>query len=125
MAALSPRPSVWDIVRVAFPYADAATTRHRPALVIAVPDVHPDFGVIWLAMITSARHVPWPFDVPVATLDGTGLSHPSVVRTAKLAVLDIRLAERIGQLAIAGRTDVRTALRRLLDATLSPRPLPR
>lgn len=113
-----PVPAVWDIVRVAFPYADSTTTRHRPALVIAVPSLLGAFGVTWLAMITSARHSPWPFDVPVSTLEGTGLSHASIVRTAKMAVLDSRLVDPIGRLAIDDRDRVRAALRLLLDAVL-------
>ena len=113
-----PHLAVWDIVRVAFPYADSDTTRHRPALVIALPDLQGTFAITWLAMITSARHAPWPYDVPISTLDGTGLSHATVVRTAKIAVLDTRLVDPIGRLAIDDRDRVRTALRGLLDATL-------
>ena len=111
-------PAVWDIVRVDFPYADQAATRRRPALIVAVPDIHDDFAILWLLMITSARHMPWPFDVPVSDLRGTGLSHGCVVRTAKIAVLDAQLAVRIGELATADRTQVRENLREVLDLVL-------
>jgi len=87
-------------------------------LVIAVPEVHDAFGLARVLMITSARHAPWPHDVVVSTLDGTGLSHASIVRPAKLATLDARLAEPIGRLAGADRDGVRTALRARLDGLL-------
>lgn len=126
MRAVKPQPSpapqsrsaVWDIVRVAFPYADTTTTRHRPALVIARPDVFGDFALVWLLMITSARHAPWPFDVLVSNLEGTGLSHASRVRPAKIAALDARLVEPIGRLGRADRDQVRASIRCLLDGFL-------
>ena len=112
------QPAVWDIVRVDFPYADQATARRRPALVVAVPDVHDDFAILWLLMITSVLHTPWPFDVRVSDLGGSGLSHDCVVRTAKIAVLDAQLAVRIGELAAADRAKVQQNLRDLLRVVL-------
>jgi mRNA interferase MazF len=106
--------AVWDIVRVAFPYADEATSRRRPALVVAVPEAHDQLGIVWVLMITSARHMSLPFDVPVCDLRGTGLSHACVVRVTKVAVLDARLAERIGALGVAGRDAVRGNMLNLL-----------
>lgn len=111
-------PAVWDIVRVDFPYADQVTTRRRPALVVAVPDVHDDFAILWLLMITSVLHTPWPFDVRVSDLGGSGLSHDCVVRTAKIAVLDAQLAVRIGELAATDRAKVQQNLRDLLGVVL-------
>ncbi len=108
------RPAVWDIVRVDLPYADEATTRRRPALVVAVPDGHDDFAILWVLMITSARHAPWPFDVTISDLGGTGLSHASIVRTAKIAVLDTGLTVRIDELPARDRTRVRENLSQVL-----------
>jgi len=119
-AVTSPRErfAVWDIVRVAYPYADEVTTRRRPALVAAVPEVHDQFGILWMLMITSARHAAWPFDAPVSDLAGTGLSHACVVRSAKVAVLDARLVERIGVLGVADREAVRNGLSSVLTDVL-------
>jgi mRNA-degrading endonuclease toxin of MazEF toxin-antitoxin module len=122
MDAVSPRPSgiaVWDIVRVDFPFAEAATTRRRPGLVAAVPEVRGDFAVLWVLMITSAPGGRWPLDVPVSDLRLGGLDHNCVVRTSKLAVLDARLAVRIGKLSDQDRTKVQAALRAILKHALA------
>lgn len=112
----APEPAPWDIVRVAFPYADRATMRHRPALVIAAPAATNEFSILWLLMITSATRGLWDLDVPISDLRRGGLSLPCVVRTSKVTSLDSRLAERIGDLAEADRGRVAACLRRLLDA---------
>jgi mRNA interferase MazF len=101
MDTVAPPPgpfSVWDIVRVDFPYADTAAIRRRPALMIAAPASQGGFTVLWVLMITSARHTSWPHDVSISALAGTGLSHASVIRAAKTATLDASLAVRIGSL---------------------------
>ena len=112
-------PFVWDVVRVDFPYADEPTIRrHRPALVIAVQWVDERVRILWLLMITSARHSAWPYDSPITLLAGTGLLRPCIVRVAKIAVLEARLAVRIGALAAADRAGVRDGLRALLGPVL-------
>lgn len=121
MAAVTRHPhgfSVWDIVRVEFPYAEAVAARRRPALIIAIPDVHDEFAILWVLMITSARHLSWPRDVPVSALAGTGLSHASVIRTAKIATLDARLATRIGTLGASDRGKVDACIRDILRGML-------
>jgi mRNA interferase MazF len=114
--------AVWDVVRVAFPYADAPTTRRRPALVVAIPAVEGDFAVLWVLMITSARRGLWPLDVMVSDLTAAGLSHPCVVRPGKIATLDARLAFRIGGLAPADRQQVSAGVRLVLGDILAPSP---
>jgi mRNA interferase MazF len=109
----------WDVVRVDFPYADQAASRRRPALVLAAPQIGARFGIIWVLMITSARHQPWPGDVPIGDLRSAGLAHPCVVRTQKIATLDARLADRIGQLAAADRGGIVAALRGTLANALA------
>jgi mRNA interferase MazF len=99
--------SVWDVVRVDFPYADEPTTRrHRPALVLAVRPIDDGLAVLWLLMITSARHSAWPHDALITV--------PCIVRVAKVAVLEVRLASKIGALAMADRARVRNGLGALL-----------
>ena len=122
MDGLPPRASgfaVWDVVRVDFPYANETTLRRRPALVLATPPVHERFAVLWLAMITSARHRSWPGDVTITDLAKAGLAHSCVVRTAKIATLDARLAVRIGVLGLPDRMGVGRCLRETLSAILS------
>lgn len=106
--------AVWDIVRVDCPFADAARTRRRPALVVAMPPLHGDFTVLWVAMLTSAPGGRWPLDVPVSDPRLGGLDHACVVRTSKITVLAARLATRIGELGQADRAQVRAGLRDVL-----------
>jgi mRNA interferase MazF len=111
--------SVWDIVRVDFPYADQpAKRRHRPALVIAVRRIDDRVAILWLLMITSARHSAWPHDAPVTALRGTGLPRTCIVRVAKVAVLEAQLAWKIGTLAVADRARVRDGLATLLGPVM-------
>ncbi len=109
----------WDIVRVDFPFADEATIRRRPALVIATPLATDAFSMLWVLMITSAARGRWPLDIPISDLRLGGLSHPCVVRTSKVTTLDSRLAVRIGELAAADRPKVAACLSDLLDDVLT------
>lgn len=64
MDAVVPPPqhgiAPWDIVRVDFPSADQATTRRRPALVIAAPAATDASSIVWVLMFTSAAQGHWP-----------------------------------------------------------------
>jgi len=93
----------FDIVVVPFPYADRLAEKRRPALVISNRRLAP-FGLIWVAMITSAENAPWSCDVTIADLARAGLPAPSVVRTAKIACIEPARIERR-----AGRLDKATA----------------
>jgi len=53
------------------------------------------FGLIWVAMITSADNAPWSCDVAIADLARAGLPAPSVVRTAKIACIEPARAGRL------------------------------
>lgn len=109
----------WDIVRVDFPFADEATTRRRPALVIATPSATDAFSILWVLMITSAARGRWPLDIPISDLRVGGLSHACVVRASKITALDSRLAVRIGELAGADRAQVAACLSELLGHVLT------
>jgi mRNA interferase MazF len=93
----------FDIVVVPFPYADRLAEKRRPALVISNRRLTP-FGLVWVAMITSADNAPWSSDVTIADLARAGLPAPSVVRTAKIACIEPARIERR-----AGRLDKATA----------------
>ena len=108
---------VWDIVRVPFPYTDRPIRQRRPALVIAAGDLQSTYGLLWLAMITSAVHRGWLGDVAISDLAGAGLPAPSIVRPAKIATIDARDAGPLGTLPPADREAVRRYLRdRLSEA---------
>jgi mRNA interferase MazF len=96
--AQSERFDTFDIVVVPFPYADRLAEKRRPALVISTRKLAP-FGLIWVAMITSADNAPWACDVAIADLARAGLPAPSVVRTAKIACIEpARIERRAGRL---------------------------
>ena len=85
------------IIRVPFPYVDKERRHHRPALVISHP-VGPTGSLIWALMVTAAENDAWPGDVAIGgTQDITGLPIPSIVRTAKVATVEVSVAATIGK----------------------------
>ena len=95
-----------DVVRVPFPYTDRATRQHRPALVVSSPHSQAQHGLLWVLMITSAENRGWPNDVAIVDLDAAGLPVASVVRTAKIATIDVRDAQPLGKLRPRTRAEV-------------------
>ncbi len=49
-------------------------------------------------MITSAKNTPWTGDIAIKNLEGTGLSVDSVVRTSKIATVEMTVLKRVGVL---------------------------
>jgi mRNA interferase MazF len=94
-----------DIVVLPFPYTDRLAEKRRPALVISNTKLA-RFGVVWVAMITSAENEPWACDIEIVDLQRAGLPIQSVVRPAKVACIDPgRILRRAGRL---DRTTART-----------------
>lgn len=95
---------------VPFPYADRLAEKRRPALVISSSKLAP-YGLIWVAMITSAGNEPWPSDVIIFDTERAGLPAPSVVRPAKIACIEpSRIERRTGRL---DKTTARAVTQRL------------
>lgn len=109
----------WDIVKVPFPYTDRPVRQRRPALVVAAGDLQTRHDLVWVLMITSAENRGWPADVAVSDLAVAGLPAPSVVRTAKVAVIDRRDAEPLGTLPNADRAAVAAHLSGHLAAAMT------
>ena len=103
-----------DVVRVAFPYVETNVRRYRPALVITREPVGPGGLLIWAAMITNAGRKRWEGDVRVEDLGRAGLPIPSVIRTAKLATLEMAGADRIGRVSDDELAAVREQMRQHL-----------
>lgn len=114
-----PGCEVWDLVKVPFPYTNRPVQQRRPALVVAVPDAPGAPELLWVLMVTSAANRGWPGDVVVSDLAAAGLPAPSVVRSAKIATIEARDAERIGQLPPEDRARVTEALRGSLAPALA------
>lgn len=100
----------WDVVKVPFPYTDRPVRQHRPALVVAAGQIQAVHGLLWVVMITSAENRGWPADVEVSDLAAAGLPAPSVIRTAKIATIEAKEAQRLGTLAESDRTAVKSHL---------------
>ena len=88
-----------DVIKVPFPYTDRPTRQSRPALVVSTPSLEDRHGLLWVVMITSAENRGWPGDVAVSNLGMAGLPVASVVRTAKIATIEARDAQRLGRLS--------------------------
>jgi mRNA interferase MazF len=99
---------------VPFPYSDAETRQHRPALVVAQAGQDAEPFLLWVLMITSAENRGWAGDVAIPDAAAAGLPIPSVIRTAKIAALDIGRAEPRGRVAPETLIEVRAELARRL-----------
>jgi mRNA interferase MazF len=89
----------FSIIVVPFPYADQLAEKKRPALVISKPAFQAQTGLVWVAMITSAKNAAWPDDMTIVDFAIAGLPAPSVVRPVKIATIDAgRIVARLGRL---------------------------
>ena len=104
-----------DVVRVPFPYTDKATRQHRPALVVSDGAIGEDGALLWVVMITSASNRAWTGDLPISDLNQTGLPTPSVVRPCKIATIEARHAETLGQIKPAEMAQVSHAIRDYIE----------
>src|SRR5438128_1396286 len=94
--------SAWEVVLVPFPYSDRLAEKRRPALVVSSPWLRDEFGLVWVAMITSRANPRWDCDVEIRNLAAAGLPAPSVIRPAKLATIEPeRIVRSIGAVQAA------------------------
>ena len=101
-------------MRVPFPHTDAETRQRRPALVIATTGPESAPFLLWVLMITSATHRRWIGDVEIPDPASIGLLIPSVIRTAKIATVEITRADPLGQIAADTLDHVRARVRQTL-----------
>lgn len=104
-----------DVALVQFPFADLATTKKRPALVLAHTVRSPRNRLTTLAMITSqVEALKLDGDVLLEDWKAAGLLHPSLLRVAKVATVDAELIDkRIGKLTARDQSAVREAFCRV------------
>jgi mRNA interferase MazF len=107
-----------DVVKVPFPYTDRPTRQRRPALIVSSPNLQRAHGLSWVLMVTSAANRGWEGDIDIADLAQAGLPAPSVIRTAKIATIDSRDAERLGRVAPEVLDSVHRQLAAVLQSTL-------
>jgi mRNA interferase MazF len=104
-----------DVIKVPFPYTDRATRQFRPALVVSTGNIQTAHGLLWAVMITSAENRGWPGDVAIRNLTQAGLPVQSVIRTAKIATIELTDATRLGNIPAALLKQVTAKLARELD----------
>ena len=68
-------------------------------------------------MITAAENRGWPGDVEISDAQAAGLPAPSVIRTAKIATIDVARAEPRGRIAAPTMAATRMEIARLLGLT--------
>lgn len=112
MPTFDPRPGT--VVSVPFPHTGTETRQRRPALVIAGTGPEEEPFLIWALMITSAAHRPWRGDVAIPDPAAIGLRIPSVIRTAKVATVEIARADPLGTIDPETLSLVHTELSRHL-----------
>ena len=101
----------WSVVVVPFPFVDRRENKRRPAVVLSPKPFQSGHACAVLGMITDARNVPWPSDVPLTDLPSAGLRFASVFR-CKVFTLDASLIlGRIGTLSRRDRVAVGRSLR--------------
>ena len=86
-----------DVVKVPFPSTNRPTRQSRPALVVSTGSGNDTLSLPWVVMVTSAENRARPGDVALADPSATGRPAPSLVRTAKIAIIEARAAARLGQ----------------------------
>ena len=104
-----------EVALVRFPFTDAASTKKRPALVLARTTRSPRNRLATLAMITSqVEALKIDGDVLLADWRAAGLLHPSLLRLAKVATVDEQLIDKtIGRLSARDLAAAREAFHRV------------
>jgi mRNA interferase MazF len=107
-----------EVVLVRFPFAELATTKKRPALVLARTTRSPRNRLVTLAMITSqVEALRLLGDVVLVDWKAAGLLHPSLLRMAKVATVDEHLVDKsIGRLSERDMGEGRDAFHRVFSA---------
>lgn len=107
-------------VLVRFPFSDIASSKQRPALVLTSIQTSKRTGIVVVAMITSQiRSNAISGDVILNDWEKAGLLHPSKLRLAKIATLDVTLIQKpLGRLSKADMKQARAAFRNVFDSIL-------
>jgi mRNA interferase MazF len=108
--------SQFDVVVVPFPYANRLAVKRRPALVLSNAGMHREFGLVWLAMITSAENRRLSCDIEIGDLTAAALPAQSLVRPVKIATVETtRIVRRLGNLSAEDATAVKAKLTELMS----------
>jgi mRNA interferase MazF len=108
-----------DVLSVPFPYVERPVAQRRPAVVLSLPPSGNGHPLLWVMMITSLENRRWPGDILITDLGAAGLPEPSVIRLAKMVVIEAIAVERKGRLADADVASLRAGLQGLLGPVLT------
>lgn len=109
-----------DVALVRFPFSELTAEKKRPALVLAETARSSRHRLATVAMITSqVEALKLNGDVLLGDWKASGLLHPSLLRLAKIATIDVELIDKvIGKLSASDRTAARAAFQRVFSAWL-------
>lgn len=103
----------WDVVAIDFPFAEGAESKRRPGVIVSAERLRSEYGVYWIAMITTAAAGPLPGDIPVTNPERAGLQHACYIRIGRLTTVnDALIGRKLGELTAKARTAATALLRR-------------
>jgi mRNA-degrading endonuclease toxin of MazEF toxin-antitoxin module len=104
-----------DIIAIDFPFIEGTESKRRPGLMISSERLRSEYGVYWIAMITTAGSGPLPSDIPVTNPQRVGLHHACYIRIGRIATInDALIARKVGELTAKDRIAATALLRRYL-----------
>lgn len=105
----------WDIVAIDFPFVEGTESKRRPGLIVSSERLRADYGVYWIAMITTAAAGALAGDIPVTNPQRIGLNHACFIRVGRLTTVnDALIARKVGEVTAKDRSAVTALLRRYL-----------
>lgn len=105
-----------DVVRIRFPFSDAAGSKERPAVVISSDAYHDEWDELLVVAVTSRPpRRPRPTDCLLQDWQAEGLTQPSWVRCHLATVHRLLILERLGSLTPRDRASVDQCLRVATD----------
>jgi mRNA interferase MazF len=105
----------WDVVSIDFPFVEGTDAKRRPGLIVSSERLRNDYGVYWIAMITTAGSGALPDDIPITNHERVGLRHACFIRVARLTTVnDALIGRRLGEITAKDRTAVSGLLRRYM-----------
>lgn len=103
----------WDVVSIDYPFIEGTESKRRPALVVSTSELAESHGLIWIAMITTAKAGLRNDDILISDHQAAGLPEDCVIRVAKLTTMTAaQVARRIGTISMKERTAVSALLKR-------------
>ena len=106
-----------DVVLVRFPFTDLVAAKKRPCLVLAHTARSSRYRLATVSMITSQIEAPkLEGDVLLGDWKAEGLLHPSLLRLAKIATIDVELIEKtIGKFSSTDLSAAHAAFQRVFS----------